>query len=207
MILGVIGGENALHRAVGRSYANRVHEQHRRGEIPLAPELRCSRCDLVRLRSDFTPNWRKIRGASHHCHSCVRKAAKQCKDKNQANGLCRCGRERRIGFRTCEPCANRTVRRNAKLRQDILTAYGRRCQCPGCDVTEEEFLSIDHIYDDGATHRRALSSSGDDRSCVGSTFYAWLRRNGFPKDRFQLLCMNCNMAKAKGGCPHTRRTT
>jgi hypothetical protein len=39
----------------------------------------------------------------------------------------------------------------------------------------------------------------------GTSFYAWLALNGFPKDRYQLLCWNCNVAKGKyGQCPHRR---
>lgn len=81
-----------------------------------------------------------------------------------------------------------------KLRSDILLAYGGSCAC--CGESRHEFLAIDHINNDGASHRRQL---GSDR------IYSWLKRNGFPRDRFQLLCHNCNCSKGLYGyCPHQR---
>lgn len=83
-----------------------------------------------------------------------------------------------------------------RLRLAVLSAYGGRCQC--CGETTEEFLTIDHVYNDGAAHRKNIGGGG-------SSTYIWLKRNGFPKDRFQLLCMNCNWGKARyGQCPHIR---
>lgn len=82
-----------------------------------------------------------------------------------------------------------------KLRQQILNAYGGRCAC--CGESTPEFLAIDHVYNDGAQHRRVVGG--------GSTLYAWLKANNFPQDRFQLLCHNCNMAKGLyGQCPHAK---
>lgn len=78
-----------------------------------------------------------------------------------------------------------------KLRQEVLDAYGNKCKC--CGETQQEFLAIDHVNNDGAEHRREIRRP----------IYRWLRQNGFPQDRFQILCHNCNMAKAMYGmCPH-----
>lgn len=85
------------------------------------------------------------------------------------------------------------VRYNQRLRAQILENYGGKCAC--CGETQPEFLAIDHIFNDGAKCRKEHGS--------GRRFYVWLKRNGFPKDRFQLLCHNCNMAKSLYGiCPH-----
>ncbi len=37
--------------------------------------------------------------------------------------------------------------------------------------------------------------------------YAEVKRQGFPKDKYQLLCSNCNQGKKRGGgiCPHKLR--
>lgn len=87
------------------------------------------------------------------------------------------------------------------IRQQMINAYGDACAC--CGETEPHFLAVDHINNDGAAHRRA-------GGYTGTAMYLWLRRNGFPKDRFQLLCHNCNVAKGLYGvCPHKklRQTT
>lgn len=82
-----------------------------------------------------------------------------------------------------------------RIRQEVLEAYGASCAC--CGETTPQFLAVDHIHNDGATHRKELGTK------AGSGFYLWLKREGFPKDRFQLLCHNCNLAKAYyGQCPH-----
>jgi len=79
------------------------------------------------------------------------------------------------------------------VRDAIIKAYGGMCTC--CGETIPEFLAIDHIYNDGAKERRSMKS--------GTQFYNKLRRLGYPKDRYRLLCHNCNMARAfYGKCPH-----
>ncbi|KKL61610.1 hypothetical protein LCGC14_2193580 [marine sediment metagenome] len=79
-----------------------------------------------------------------------------------------------------------------KLRQDVLTAYGRICVC--CGELHEEFLTMDHINGGGRKERKKYSGGG---------FYASLRSRGFPKDDYRLLCMNCNLSFGRYGyCPH-----
>lgn len=83
------------------------------------------------------------------------------------------------------------------LKLEVLIHYGGsppRCAC--CGETTFEFLTIDHINNDGAKHRKLINRKG-------FGFYLWLRKNGFPEG-FQVLCMNCNWGRAhnKGICPH-----
>lgn len=97
----------------------------------------------------------------------------------------------------CKPCFDSQRKsmyastRERKLR--CLEAYGGACVC--CEISEEIFLTFDHINDDGAQHRRKIRS--------GYSFYKWLIDNDFP-DSIQILCFNCNWAKSRGGCPHRR---
>jgi hypothetical protein len=60
-----------------------------------------------------------------------------------------------------------------------------------------ECLSIDHIDNNGHSHRQELGGGG------GSLFYQWLINNDFPTG-FQVLCMNCQFGKKhnNGVCPH-----
>lgn len=83
-----------------------------------------------------------------------------------------------------------------KVRQGVLEAYGSKCAC--CGESTPEFLGIDHIYNDGAYDRRVLKMSG-------YTMYRFLKNNDYPKDRYQLLCHNCNQAKGYyKQCPHQK---
>lgn len=99
----------------------------------------------------------------------------------------------------CDDCQSKINALNAlnraKLRDEVLQAYGCKCQC--CGETTPEFLAIDHIYNDGKEHRKTVSS--------GLSMYTWLKKQGFPQDRYQLLCQNCNWGKRLYGiCPHKK---
>ena len=80
---------------------------------------------------------------------------------------------------------------SVSIREKILDHYGRFCAC--CGETELKFLTIDHINNDGATHRKKVGH--------GAGFYRWLINNNFPEG-FQTLCWNCNCGRRLGPCPH-----
>ena len=78
----------------------------------------------------------------------------------------------------------------------VLLHYGNGVmQCACCGEKEIDFLTLDHINNDGTKHRKN----------VGGNMYFWVIKNNFPPI-FQILCMNCNFAKGKhknnGICPH-----
>jgi hypothetical protein len=79
-----------------------------------------------------------------------------------------------------------------KLKREVIAIYGGVCTC--CAESEIAFLTIDHINNDGAEHRRK----------IGKRIYCWLKQHEFPSD-FQVLCFNCNCGKRINGgiCPHT----
>jgi hypothetical protein len=78
---------------------------------------------------------------------------------------------------------------NYQLREQTLNAYGG--QCVACGEIDYDVLTIDHINNDGSKER---SRTGKVR-LGGSTLYRKLRKLGFPRDRYQLLCCNCNWRK------------
>ena len=85
----------------------------------------------------------------------------------------------------------------ARIRQEVIAAYGGKCTC--CGESTPEFLVIDHTNNDGAAHRKEIGAAG------GSTIYKWLKKNDYPEG-FQVLCHNCNMAKGfYGQCPHSMK--
>lgn len=85
-------------------------------------------------------------------------------------------------------CENKK-RYNQKIRQLVLKHYGNKCAC--CGEKRQEFLTIDYVYGGGGIHRRSIGN-----------FYRWIINNNFPFN-LQVLCYNCNMAKARYGyCPH-----
>lgn len=84
-----------------------------------------------------------------------------------------------------------------ELRGAMIAAYGGACAC--CGESEPIFLDLDHIHNDGKSDRAVRGN--------GRRLMVWLKANGWPKDRHQLLCCNCNQGKARNGgvCPHKTR--
>lgn len=96
---------------------------------------------------------------------------------------------------TCKKCIGRAYR--YKLRLDTLNALGRTCAC--CGETNPNFLTLDHVKNDGSRHRESFT-------CQQAMADA--RRQGYPVHNYQLLCFNCNMAReAYGECPHKSNLT
>lgn len=76
----------------------------------------------------------------------------------------------------------------------MLAAYGGKCKC--CGEGYALFLQLDHVNNDGYIDRKENRTS--------TKLLANLKRNGWPQDRYQLLCANCNFGKMLNGgvCPH-----
>ena len=89
------------------------------------------------------------------------------------------------------------LKANKKIKLLVLQHYGGKIpNCACCNEMEQGFLTIDHTNNNGAEHRKEIKRGG------GVAFYYWLKLNNFPKG-YQVLCFNCNLAKALyGKCPH-----
>ena len=78
-------------------------------------------------------------------------------------------------------------RENNKIIVLQVYSNGKMC-CNYCGYRENtDALSIDHINNDGWSHRKIIKKSGN-------SFYYWLIANNFPTN-FQVLCFNCQMIK------------
>lgn len=84
----------------------------------------------------------------------------------------------------------------ARIRAEMIAAYGGQCKC--CGEKEPSFLQLDHVENDGYLERKIHKTS--------TKICAALKRRGWPKGRYQLLCANCNFSKQMNGgvCPHVR---
>lgn len=122
-----------------------------------------------------------------------------------AKGICsNCGARPAIeGNLKCQKCTD-TARKNStvyarKMRDWTFEAYGGAvCVC--CGETEKHFLTIDHMNNDGAEHRKQILSERG-----SNILYVWLHKNGYPPG-FQVLCQNCNVGRFRNGgiCPHLK---
>lgn len=118
------------------------------------------------------------------------------------NGLCiRCGQDKDSEFRECLAC--RTKQRlgsksRAKVRKDTVYEHYGGYICACCGETEEAFLTIDHMNNDGYQHRKEMKSLN---------ITDFLYYNSMPEG-YQVLCYNCNCGRAKTPdkiCPHKKK--
>lgn len=75
------------------------------------------------------------------------------------------------------------------LRLEMVIAYGGKCN--HCPETDPVVMTLDHINDDPGPEYEAAGKNARG----GYWLYGRLKSQGWPKDRFQLLCFNCNMKK------------
>jgi hypothetical protein len=88
-------------------------------------------------------------------------------------------------------CCLRSRDARASSKKEALERYGpngvSKCSWVGCEVSDPDMLSLDHILDDGAEDRKKSDSRG-------AGMYLRLRRLGWPEG-YQTLCMNHNFKK------------
>lgn len=84
-----------------------------------------------------------------------------------------------------------------KFKREVFAEYGGKCEC--CGENRIEFLCIDHKNGDGKQDRL------DNKIGGGVKIYFWLRKHNYPKEKYRVLCQNCNASYgAYGYCPHHR---
>ncbi len=77
------------------------------------------------------------------------------------------------------------------LKEIVFNYYSNGsmvCNC--CGENDIKSLTIDHINNDGAAHRREMGRGRNS----GSNMYPWLIKHNYPEG-YQVLCMNCNCVK------------
>jgi hypothetical protein len=114
------------------------------------------------------------------------------------------------GYRLKNQVKTNEISRLSRLKAKIkaFDAYGGR-KCSWCGEDDLIILTIDHINNDGASHRKKLGKQnniGHRNNGGGTRTYNWLNKNGYPPG-YQVLCFNCNFAKAQNGgaLPENRR--
>lgn len=146
------------------------------------------------------PSWRKGKKFPRKNPFCL--ICKRSKiDKSTGTSYCRpCTNKYRIKRYHRDIEKSRRLAREAhhRTKRRVIEHYGGdppKCAC--CGEKIYEFLSLDHVKNDGKTHRKEVG--------MGMRVFYWIIRNGFPKG-FQILCFNCNLAKGfSGSCPHQNK--
>jgi len=154
----------------------------------------CTKCGLTKLLSEFKQRYNRIGDPAPDsvCKVCCsRKDARLYRRKAAYNLAC-------YGYVAGPPDKrteqNRRMReRNMRLKIEVIKEYGGTCEC--CGETGLAALTIDHINGNGASERRLFG--------LGTRFYRYLRKAGYPRNGYRVLCCNCNFALGWFGyCPH-----
>lgn len=84
------------------------------------------------------------------------------------------------------------IKRRFERRTKLFDIYNHKCAC--CGITDYEFLTLDHVNNDGHIERKILKSM---------TIYKNIIESKSIRNNYQILCMNCNGSKGHNGfCPH-----
>ena len=146
----------------------------------------CKRCGTSRPDTEFVVNKSAANGGNI-CKPCRRKRD----NERRAADRQRFRDEHRAWRDANRDRVRESARKHAaRLRDEVLTAYGNACAC--CGERTREFLTLDHIEGGGTAHRKA----------TWGKVYNEVKREGFPSG-YRILCWNCNWAyRLSGDCPH-----
>ena len=161
---------------------------------------KCTSCGTPGIRYNKCPCPKDL--AFKFCHSCDRRLPRESFFLRAAShdGLaakCReCAKRMHAEYRTTSvglaACRRASTSKRRRMKREVIAGYGGACSC--CGERRFEFLSIDHVNNDGAEERKVLAAS---------SMYYKLKRDGFPTARYRLLCMNCNWSRGRyAECPH-----
>ncbi len=154
-------------------------------ELKLQGKRRCATCKEIKSLSEFAfRNFEKTQVYSC-CRKCKTTSSKTIQQRNRNLYYCR---------------------KRDKEWSSLLDNLGHTCDC--CGEANEAFLTVDHINRDG--HKEAVLymsiKYGELRRLRRNGLSLWrkARLEGYPKDKYRMLCYNCNCGRERneGVCPH-----
>lgn len=157
----------------------------------------CSRCKIEKSVTEFGKYKSSSDGLFSQCKACVKENNKRYYDKNKQK-VKKAVNEWKSKNR---PRVRELLRESRwKLKLQLIEGYGGKCSC--CGEKRPEFLSLDHVHNDGNAHRKELATNSKVKKIKCDKIWRQAIKDGFP-NYYTILCMNCNFAKsAYGVCPH-----
>ncbi len=152
------------------------------GSSSLASKTMCDPC-LIKSNTRAKASGKRLYAERKAAGLCV-----DCGDNTLAtNGRVRCD------FHADESALDNLRRYRTQtpvLKIETFMAYGGvSCATIGCAVVDIDVLTLDHINNNGAAHRKSLNMKNG-----GSGFYRKLQKDNYPPG-YQVLCLNCNYKK------------
>lgn len=138
--------------------------------------------------TDIVPRFPKVVNDNKYCSSC--KQYKKVEEFFKSNII-------HSGLTShCKYCCKlvQTINRRIKKMEFVLE-YGGKCVC--CGEKGIEFLTIEHIKNSG----NELHYANGTTSMIN-----YLKANKWPKDKYTVLCFNCNLSIKDGvPCMHNKK--
>jgi len=146
------------------------------------PTKTCSKCGEVKPLDDFYKNKANKDGASCWCKTCKNEYSKQYFREN--------------------PNKIRHIKKkyHHSLKKKVLSILGDSCECCGTNIYE--FLTVDHINNDGYKERNSNTGS---RGIYRKVIKLYEENPDEVFKRYRILCFNCNIGRTfteNGICPH-----
>lgn len=140
----------------------------------------CNNCGVELTNDNWHPSLEKKN--SKICKSCHLKNGQLWRKRNPKKGY-----EYTKVWLAKRPNYQRDNYRKyrGRIRREMTTAYGGVCK--KCGIDDMEVLDVDHINNRGGIDRK--------NGLWGWKLYGQLRKLGYPKENYQLLCRNCNWKK------------
>jgi hypothetical protein len=151
--------------------------------MSVVSEITCNACGETKPVSEFHRDRSQPTGYKYSCKKCYNNRYVLGEENRKIKA--RLMREYRAK-------SEKYLYRKRNKRVVAINALGGKCEC--CGEARIEFLTIDHI--NGLEDRIKNQRSGEgliDR----------VRKEGYPKDKYRVLCYNCNCSLGfYGYCPH-----
>jgi hypothetical protein len=122
------------------------------------------------------------------------------REERKKRGECiQCGNPTMALSLRCQKCSDRlhTLGRETQAARKlaVMEHYGKDgkavCCWQGCQISDLDMLTLDHVANNGAAHRREYSKTGRGG---GTALYLMLERQDYPSG-YQTLCCNHNLKK------------
>lgn len=144
--------------------------------------FKCNDCNKQKPISSFYKDKKIKRGHDLLCKLCRDKRNKQWRKNNWNKMLLLNAASRK--------------RKSIEFKLSFVEAYGGKCECCGQD--DPHFLTMEHI--NGVPEKDRWPNG---RRKATMEIIRRLKKEGWPKGEYTILCWNCNCAKnCYGYCPH-----
>lgn len=179
------------------------YHKNKEKQVNYMRQRRASNPQIGEQNKIMTRLWRRRNKAKHNNYQKVYRGAHMEHYKEYFAKYYVDNPESKTWYQNWTPEQKEELRQYKKrIKLECFRAYGDgNYVCACCGLSNVEFLTLDHTNNDGYLDKK----EGAKKRMGGNYLYGYLKKRGFPnKDKYQVLCWNCNCGKGINGgvCPH-----